>query len=83
MSWRKCPFVVGKRYQLLQNICFLNHRLTKGDLVVFLRDAYDPHDGVTRFSFKHCDSEETSSWHVWDDDPDPAENWRNYFSGID
>ena len=77
--WRKCPFEVGKKYQVLKDISFLNHHFKKGTKVVFETCSYDFHRGVTMFSFSNIERSESNIWHVFDNAPDPAESWKEFF----
>ena len=79
MAWRKCPFIVGQRYLVLRRIQFLNHLLKEGDIVDFVSEGYDAKGGVTRYAFKDSVTGEQNAWHVWDDDPEPIEQWSNLF----
>jgi hypothetical protein len=82
MSSRTCPFESGKQYLVLKDIEFLNHRFIRGSTVSFQTDAYDAHQGVTRYWFKNVDSDETNIWHVFDDDPDLSETWQQFFKPL-
>ena len=74
-----CPFISGKKYQVQVNIDELGHMFTAGEIVVFQKSAYDPHNGVTRFWFAKQSGDQMNVWHVWDTDPPASEQWRKYF----
>ena len=82
MSWRTCPFEVGKKYFVILVVVFLNHHLVKGAEVVYKDQSYDFHAGLTRFWFSNADGSETNAWHVFDSDPDPSVTWKSYFQQI-
>jgi hypothetical protein len=79
--WRSCPFEKGRRYVVLKDISFLNHHFKKDTTVIFKDCSYGFHDGVTRFWFSHLeDDSKTDIWHVFDNEPDPAEKWSEFFT---
>ena len=65
---------------MLKDISFLNHYLQRGDVVVFKNHACDFHDGVTRYWFDNLDGSATNAWHVFDNEPDPSETWKDFFA---
>lgn len=81
--WRTCPFEKGKRYRVLKDISFLNHHFRKGTIVIFKDSAYDFHQGVTRYWFEgDGSSTELNVWHIFDNEPDPAQTAKDYFEPI-
>ena len=79
MTEGDCPFVRGKRYEILKSISELGSNFSTGESFVFKTAAYDPHNGVTRFWFIPETGEEAVIWHVWDSDLPTFEHWEKYF----
>jgi len=82
MNFKNCPFQVGHRYKAKQNMTFLNHILRSGEVLVFVGHAYDPHGGVTRFTFKNPETGEMNAWHVFDDDAIRENEWILFFEAV-
>lgn len=82
MSWRKCPFQIGRQYRLKRDLLELNHALYKNEIVIFSNESYDPHNGVTRYWFKRQTNNESNAWHVWDEDTDPMQTWGELFEEL-
>ena len=79
MNARSCPFIVGSRYLVKEDVVFLNHVLRKGDTLIFAGHGYDAKLGVTRYSFRTPSTGDINSWHVWDNDQITADDWNTYF----
>jgi len=76
-----CPFRKGYKYRVKRDYSFLNHSFSFGQIVVFEAFGYDFKAGVTRYSFKKVDTEESNAWHVFDSQKTDL-HWTDLFEEI-
>ncbi len=77
MTWRKCPFVEGAKYCVKQDFTLLAFNFLKGDILLFIRQAYSRYDSSTVFFFQNQRTNEEMQW--WLHDEEPIESWSDFF----
>jgi hypothetical protein len=65
MNIQPLSFCKGGKYRVVGDYSELGHCFTRGQVVEFIEDAYDPRLGVHRYWFRN-EQDEIIAWHLWD-----------------
>jgi hypothetical protein len=77
MSWRLCPFKVGRSYIVLQPFTCLLFNFEQGEKFTFIGDGYERYDSTTIYHFRAEDDRQDYQWRLHDDEP--LETWKELF----
>jgi hypothetical protein len=77
MTWRSCPFEVGRVYSVVKPFKSLRFEFVAGKKYAFVGDVYNRYDSMTIFNFRSDEDGKNYQW--WLHDEVPLETWREYF----
>ena len=77
MSWRTCPFEVGRVYSVLKSFKSLDFEFVPGQKFSFVGHGYNRYDCMTIFNFRSEKDGKPYQW--WLHDDVPLETWKEHF----
>lgn len=75
------PFVVGRRYRVLQSFTAMRDSFVKGDELVYESSAWSRYDGITGYFFRNQASGIMQWWDIYDHEP--LSQWTELFEPLD
>lgn len=79
MAWYSCPFEKDRLYCVKRPIAELGHNFAAGEIVRFTDHSYDAKEGLIRFWFQEATSQSMKVWHVWENEMEFLNHWRDVF----